>query len=173
MKISILFCVTSFGSSCSQSNYYSLKQIEFWRDSLICGDYLKEITLIEEVKTGRSIFIRRIVVIMFSKYCCFYYQFYIYYFSLSEIEEAFHFRNGSVVFNVLKNLWDLSRLSFDESYKSSAIAQRMKFSIKDFFSTCDQIHRYLRIRLHLLKKSSMETFIFCAVCTPAEIVYLS
>ena len=110
---------------------------------------------------------------MFSKYCCFYYHSYIYYFSLSEIEEAFHYRNESVVFNVLKNLWDLSGLSFDESYKSSAIAQKMKFSIKDFVSTSDQIHRYLRIRLHLPKKSWMETFIFWAVCTPAKIVYLS
>ena len=32
-------------------------------------------------------------------------------------------------------------------------AQKMKFSIKDFFSKCD----------HLLKKSLMENFIFCAV----------
>ena len=39
----------------------------------------------------------------------------------------------------------------------------MKFSIKDFFSKCDQIHRKLRIWLHLLKKSLMENFIFCAV----------
>ena len=39
----------------------------------------------------------------------------------------------------------------------------MKFSIKDFFSKCDQIRRKLRIWSHLLKKSSMEIFIFCAV----------
>ena len=39
----------------------------------------------------------------------------------------------------------------------------MKFSIKDFFSKCDQIRRKLRIWSHLLKKSSMEKFIFCAV----------
>ena len=39
----------------------------------------------------------------------------------------------------------------------------MKFSIKDFFSKCDQIHRKLRIWSHLLKKSFMENFIFCAV----------
>ena len=36
----------------------------------------------------------------------------------------------------------------------------MKFSIKDFFSKCDQIHRKLRIWSHLLKKSLMENFIF-------------
>ena len=28
--------------------------------------------------------------------------------------------------------------------------QKMKFSIKDFFSKCDQIHRKLRIWSHLL-----------------------
>ena len=41
--------------------------------------------------------------------------------------------------------------------------QKMKFSIKDFFSRCEQIRRKLRIWLHLLKKSLMENFIFCAV----------
>ena len=39
----------------------------------------------------------------------------------------------------------------------------MKFSIKDFFSKCDQIRGKLRIWSHLLKKSFMENFIFCAV----------
>ena len=40
----------------------------------------------------------------------------------------------------------------------------MKFSIKDFFSICDQIRWNLRIWLHLLKKSTMENFIFlCSV----------
>ena len=41
--------------------------------------------------------------------------------------------------------------------------QKMKFSIKDFFSKCDQIQRKLRISSHLLKKSLMENFIFLAV----------
>ena len=39
----------------------------------------------------------------------------------------------------------------------------MKFSIKDFFSKCDQIWSILRICSHLLKKSLMGNFIFCAV----------
>ena len=39
----------------------------------------------------------------------------------------------------------------------------MKFSIKDFFSKCDQIRSKLRIWSHLLKESLMENFIFCAV----------
>ena len=42
------------------------------------------------------------------------------------------------------------------------IAQKMKFSIKDFFSECDQILSLLRVWSHLLKKSLIENFIFCA-----------
>ena len=41
-------------------------------------------------------------------------------------------------------------------------AQKMKFSIMDFFSKCDQIRSFLRIWSHLVKKSLMENFIFCA-----------
>ena len=41
--------------------------------------------------------------------------------------------------------------------------QKMKFSIRDSFSKCNQIRRKLRIWSHLLKKSLMENFIFCAV----------
>ena len=36
--------------------------------------------------------------------------------------------------------------------KEKFTAQKMKFSIKDFFSTCDQIRSFLRIWSHLLKK---------------------
>ena len=42
-------------------------------------------------------------------------------------------------------------------------SQKMKFSIKDCFSKCDQIRRKLRIWSHSLKKSLMENFILCAV----------
>ena len=35
------------------------------------------------------------------------------------------------------------------------IAQKIKFSIKDFFRKCDQIRSFRRIRSHLLKKSLM------------------
>ena len=37
---------------------------------------------------------------------------------------------------------------------------KMKISIKDFFSKCDQIRSFLRIWSHLLKKSLIENFIF-------------
>ena len=39
-------------------------------------------------------------------------------------------------------------------------AQKMKFSITDFFSKCNQIRRKLQIWSHLQKKSLMENFIF-------------
>ena len=38
----------------------------------------------------------------------------------------------------------------------------MKFSIKDFFSKCDQIRSFLHIWSYLLK-NLMENFTFCAV----------
>ena len=43
------------------------------------------------------------------------------------------------------------------------IAQKMKFCIKCFFSKCDQIRSKLQIWSHILKKSLMKNFIFCAV----------
>ena len=48
--------------------------------------------------------------------------------------------------------------------KITATTQKMKFSIKDFFSKCDQIRSFLWIWSHLLKKSLTENFILCAVC---------
>ena len=41
--------------------------------------------------------------------------------------------------------------------------KKMKFSMKDSSSKCDQIRRKLRIWTHSLEKSLMENFIFCAV----------
>ena len=46
----------------------------------------------------------------------------------------------------------------------------MKYSIKDFFSKCDEIHSFLQIWSHLLKKSVMENFIF--LCCEREVVYV-
>ena len=44
-------------------------------------------------------------------------------------------------------------------------AKKIKFFIKDFFSKCDQFRSFLWIWSHLLKKSLMENFDFCAVGT--------
>ena len=41
--------------------------------------------------------------------------------------------------------------------------QKMKCSIKDFFSKSDQIRSFLRLWSHLLKKPLMENLAFCAV----------
>ena len=41
--------------------------------------------------------------------------------------------------------------------------KKTKFSIEDFLIKCDQIRRKLRIWSHLLKKSLVENFIFCAM----------
>ena len=40
----------------------------------------------------------------------------------------------------------------------------MNFSIKDFFSKCDQIRSKLRVWSHLLNKFLMENFIFFVHC---------
>ena len=46
----------------------------------------------------------------------------------------------------------------------------MMFSIKDFFSKCDQICSLMRIWSHLLKKLLMKNFIFRAVLDFARII---
>ena len=63
---------------------------------------------------------------------------------------------------------------FDNIHRENLInylltAQKMKFSIKDFFSKCDQTRRKLRIWSHLLKKSLIENFIFYAVIVVLKI----
>ena len=61
----------------------------------------------------------------------------------------------------------LEDLSYNERESSTNkflnTAQKIKFSIMNFFSKCDQILSFLRIWSHLLEKSLMENFIFCAV----------
>ena len=52
----------------------------------------------------------------------------------------------------------------DTNQDFSNTAQKIKFSIKDFFSKCNQMHSFLRIWSHLLKKFRVENFIFsCSV----------
>ena len=50
------------------------------------------------------------------------------------------------------------------------ITQKIKFSIKDFFSKCYQIRSFLRIRSHLLKKSLMKNFII--LCSDSFLPHL-
>ena len=82
---------------------------------------------------------------------------------------------------LVMSLFDSLRLGFVHSehinsfYASGLFltTQKMKFSIRDFFSKCDQICKKVRIWSHLLKKSSMENFIFCAVSVHYEILWFS
>ena len=62
-----------------------------------------------------------------------------------------------------KQLAHLTMWCFNGHFFHHITAQKMKFSIKDFFSKCDQISSFLRILLHLQKKSLIINFIFCVV----------
>ena len=65
---------------------------------------------------------------------------------------------------IAENLDFVKSSNFISGSRETAVtAQKMKFSITDFFRKCDQICRKLRIWSHWLKKSVMENFIFCAV----------
>ena len=66
------------------------------------------------------------------------------------------FLGSCQIFDVTSHVWEMFK-------HLKYTAQKMKFAIKDFCSKCDQICRKLRIWSHLLKKSLMENFVFCAV----------
>ena len=61
--------------------------------------------------------------------------------------------------------WSCHRYQGGSSYRHSikSLDIKMKFSIKDFLSKCNQIRSFLWIWSHLLNKSLMENFIFCEV----------
>ena len=65
----------------------------------------------------------------------------------------------SIKKNCILRLVELSPLKPKSTLHTT---QKMNFSIKYFFSKCDQIRRNLRIWSHFLKKSLMENFIFSA-----------
>ena len=72
-----------------------------------------------------------------------------------------HYYNETLctdLYKVYHNLWQTP-----VSELLTRTAEKMKFSINDFFSKYDQIRRKLRIWSHILKKSLMENFIFSAV----------
>ena len=58
----------------------------------------------------------------------------------------------------LKKVQELEFLTFVIDIANTA--QKMKFSIENFYSKCDQIRKKLRIWSHLLDKSLMENLIF-------------
>ena len=86
---------------------------------------------------------------------------------ISKPPQFFQMRQYATV-NPPKKLFPLNILFWDIfshdiwAFMINDIAQKMKFSIMEFFSKHDQIRRKLRIWSHLLKISLMENFIFCA-----------
>ena len=64
---------------------------------------------------------------------------------------------------MLKVLENDKYLPIYKAHQTRYTAQKMKFSIKDFFREYGQICRKLWIWSHLLKKSLMENLSFCAV----------
>ena len=53
-----------------------------------------------------------------------------------------------------------------------ALHKKLKFSNKDFFSKCEQIHSFLRICSHLLQKSLLENlklFLNYFLCSVAPV----
>ena len=79
-----------------------------------------------------------------------------------EIETiSFSLHQPSIVCALLK--WLLKVVIGLVAKQIDTLHKKEKFSIKEFFSKCDQIRIFLRIWSHLLKKSLMENFIFFAV----------
>ena len=72
-------------------------------------------------------------------------------------EKSFSWYVMFIYFSNKSNKWKTTNENYNDT------AQKMKFSIKNFFSKCDQIRSLLRTWSHLLKKSLMENFFFCAV----------
>ena len=52
------------------------------------------------------------------------------------------------------------------------LLKKMKFSIKDFFSKCDQISSFLQILSHLLKKFLMKNFFFVQFSFVFLVIYI-
>ena len=62
-------------------------------------------------------------------------------------------------FRKLRSAWFFKSAMRETTHKFST-AQKMKFSTKEFFSKCDQIHSFLPIWSQLLKKPLLETSFF-------------
>ena len=95
-----------------------------------------------------------------------------------------HFRNSACVSRLSLRSYDYARTKYFKKIfffyillmnklnliQTLYTAQKIKFSIKGFFSKCDQ---KLQIWSHLLKKSLMENFIFCAVVALVVTIYFA
>ena len=73
---------------------------------------------------------------------------------VTNVSVAYKMGNFATTGNGLKSLNFVGKLC------SLHAAQKMKFSVKDFFSKCDKIRRKLRIWSHLMKKSLIRKLYF-------------
>ena len=71
-------------------------------------------------------------------------------------------KNRGEILSTFKGMTSLSLNSKPWKFVTLT-AQKLKFSIKDFFSKWDQIRSFPWIWSHLLMKSLMKNFFFCAV----------
>ena len=72
---------------------------------------------------------------------------------------------------ILYSSFLLCGLVFQQNLLTASLHKKMKFSIRDFFSKCDQIRSFRRIWSHLPKKSLMENLIFCVVAAQENEVF--
>ena len=80
-----------------------------------------------------------------------------------------HFKNYTFLLSIFVIVMDCKWPKYCIFTVWQLTARKMKFSIKDFFSKCDQIHSFLRISSCILKKSLIESFTFCAATFPEQI----
>ena len=73
-----------------------------------------------------------------------------------------------LILRVIKSSYHCANFCYHFCAHDINTAQKMQFSIKDFFSKCDQIRNFLRIWSHLLKKSLTENCIFSAMYLRVE-----
>ena len=73
------------------------------------------------------------------------------------------FSTKHLIFNIKTKSFKIIQNLVVTTFHATGTAQKIKFSIKDFFSKCDRIRSFLRIWSHLMKKSFMENFIFYAI----------
>ena len=72
-------------------------------------------------------------------------------------------KKSKIILTTNQKIFFYRKLDIKKWVRVPNTAQKMNFSIKDFFSRCNQICSFLQIWSYLLKKSLMEKWIFCAM----------
>ena len=85
-----------------------------------------------------------------------------------------NFENNYVSYKSWRSIKDCFTFSTDMMRALVSVPvtpQKIKFSIRNFFRKCDQILSFLRIWSHLLKKSLIENFTFCAMSVNKQVTW--